>query len=309
MLVEHHADRALQEGLGFEQVVRGFGHLDRALVRLPDERPAEHVGVQGAHEYADAGERQAGRHRAPAGIEQHVARQARGPGAVDQPVDHRLDIQFLVSHRLDSIAPSHQRQARQHAGDLLGRARDQRMAREIHLEDVALDERGHRRLLVVAPPCPLPADSRRAGRCRGSARARRPAAAAARPSSRNSTSLPGLSWWLESMNRMSPSPSGGNGRDALNRGCEPFDGQASQTCARLRIDGGDARVEPAVGDRAGEEARRVAGADLDDAPRAQAAHHGVGGGGVEARKPVLVPARRGRRRRADGDEEGFHIPR
>jgi hypothetical protein len=76
---------------------------------------------------------------------------------------------------------------------------------------------------------------------------------------------------------------------------QPFHLQAADRGARPRIDRGDFRVEAAVGHRAGEEARRMPGAHLDDAPRARAAHHRVGGCGVEARKPVLVPARRRRR--------------
>jgi hypothetical protein len=39
----------------------------------------------------------------------------------------------------------------------------------------------------------------------------------------------------------------------------------------------------------------MAGADLDDPARPVLAHQHVGGGGVEAREPVLIPARLRRR--------------
>ena len=109
-----------------------------------------------------------------------------------------------------------------------------------------------------------------------------------------STSLPGFSWWLESMKRMSPGPKRRKGGDALDGRAHPFDGQGFDRRSRLRVDRRDARIELAVGDGARHEARRVAAANLDDAPRPCRAHHRVGGSGVEARKPVLVPARGGR---------------
>ena len=107
---------------------------------------------------------------------------------------------------------------------------------------------------------------------------------------RKSTSLPGFSWWLESMKRMSPGPSAGKAATRWT-GVRTHSMRGFDRRSRLRVDRRDARIELAVGDGARHEARRVAAANLDDAPRPCRAHHRVGGSGVEARKPVLVPAR------------------
>ena len=84
------------------------------------------------------------------------------------------------------------------------------------------------------------------------------------------------------------------GLSVLHAVLQPAQLQPFEAGARRGVDRGDARLEPGVGDGAREEARRVSRAYLDDALRLERAHHRVGGGGVEARKPVLVPARRGR---------------
>src|SRR5438067_5811415 len=61
---------------------------------------------------------------------------------------------------------------------------------------------------------------------------------------------------------------------------EPAHLQSLEARARLRIDRSNARIEPCVGCRAREKARRMSRADLDDAPRPERARHGVGGGAV-----------------------------
>src|SRR3954467_14297192 len=58
--------------------------------------------------------------------------------------------------------------------------------------------------------------------------------------------------------------------------------------AGSRIDGDDLGRQPAIRRRTGEEPRRVARSDLDDAPGLAAPNHGVGRGRVEPWEPVLV---------------------
>jgi len=55
--------------------------------------------------------------------------------------------------------------------------------------------------------------------------------------------------------------------DLLNGPLQKLNRQTIDARARLGIDRGDAGPESAVGDSAGQKARRMARADLDDAPR------------------------------------------
>jgi hypothetical protein len=98
----------------------------------------------------------------------------------------------------------------------------------------------------------------------------------------------------------------GKGRetDVRHRRPHGLDGQRFDRGARRRVDGGDAGGQSAVVPGAREEAGGVAGADLDDPGRPAATDGGIGDGGVEAREPVLVPARGRRRGDADGGEIG-----
>ena len=105
VLGKDDSNRAFQEFLGLQDVVGDFVDLDRVAVRLPDEAAAEHVGVQRADERRGAVQREAAGDQAVAELEQHVLRQPGGRRALDQPVDHRLNVQSFVSHRLDSTAP------------------------------------------------------------------------------------------------------------------------------------------------------------------------------------------------------------
>ncbi len=84
-------------------------------------------------------------------------------------------------------------------------------------------------------------------------------------------------------------------RRVLHDGLVPGDRQAAQRGARRRVDALERRRERPIGDRAGHEAGRVAGADLDDPSRPAARDHRVGDAGVERREPVLLEARRRRR--------------
>ncbi len=70
---------------------------------------------------------------------------------------------------------------------------------------------------------------------------------------------------------------------------EPGEGGAGRG-----IDGDDRRGEPAVPHRRRHEARRMAGADLDDPARRGIPENGVSRSRVEPRKPVLVEAGRPR---------------
>ncbi len=67
--------------------------------------------------------------------------------------------------------------------------------------------------------------------------------------------------------------------------------EPGQRGARRRVDASDLRIETAVGNRPRHEARRMARAHLDDPTRLELADERVGGGGIEAWKPVLVEPR------------------
>ncbi len=84
-------------------------------------------------------------------------------------------------------------------------------------------------------------------------------------------------------------------RRALHHRLDPAYGQAAQRRSRRRVDAQELAVQRLVRDGAGEKPGRVTRADLDDARRACPADHGVGGRGVETRKPLLIePRLRGR---------------
>ena len=67
--------------------------------------------------------------------------------------------------------------------------------------------------------------------------------------------------------------------------------QARQIRARLRVDGRDAGLQPAILHRACEKARGMAGSDFDKAFGRPAAQHRIGGRRIQAREPGLIPAR------------------
>ena len=74
-----------------------------------------------------------------------------------------------------------------------------------------------------------------------------------------------------------------------------LDRQPREVGARLRVDAGDRAGEAAVEHGLGDEPGRVARADLEHAPRPAGVDDGVEGGTVQAREPVLLPARPRRR--------------
>ena len=84
---------------------------------------------------------------------------------------------------------------------------------------------------------------------------------------RKSTSLPGISTWLELMNRKSPAASPAKGAvPQEGTGVAIIRAPVFAISARgAGIDGGELGCEAAIGDRLGEEAGRMAGAHLDDA--------------------------------------------
>ena len=59
-------------------------------------------------------------------------------------------------------------------------------------------------------------------------------------------------------------------------------------------------ARPASAMARGQEARRMAGADLDDRAGRSRPHDGIGGGGIEARKPALAASANPARSPADG---------
>ena len=106
--------------------------------------------------------------------------------------------------------------------------------------------------------------------------------------------------WLESTNSRSPGwnaamtcpPEFCSACCRVSRCHSTF--SASRSRARLRIDRDQLRLEPAIGDRARREPRRVAAADLHHPRRAVPADLRIQHRGIEAAEPVLVPARRRR---------------
>ena len=150
----------------------------------------------------------------------------------------------------------------------LGLAGREIVAREPDRPAAALQQAGDRDLLVVAAPGPGFGVGDRAGGCRGGARARPAAGAAARRFSRRSTSLPGMATWLESITRMSPGPSSSASERRPPRtgggGGHRQPPRSARGCGSMQV---TAQAKPAVGHRLGDEAGRVAGADLEHAPR------------------------------------------
>ena len=101
------------------------------------------------------------------------------------------------------------------------------------------------------------------------------------------------------MNRMSPSASAANGArpapcTVLRMSVAPVPSMSARGAGSIEVICGR---KPAVAGGARHEAGRMAGADLDDPGRLRLAHEDIERGGVEAGKPVLLPARLGRRRR------------
>ena len=137
VLGEDDADRALQEGLGFEQLVAAFGHLDRVAVGLPDEAAAEHVGVQRPDEHGRAVEREPpatpGGGRAPAARPAAAAPAARRRRASRSPAGGSV----LGQPQARFDRAGHERQAREHAAHLF-RWTDYGVAGEIDPEEARL---------------------------------------------------------------------------------------------------------------------------------------------------------------------------
>ncbi len=211
-------------------------------VRLPDEAAAEHVGVQRAHEHADPVERQPGGHGAPAGIAQHVLRQPRRAARLRSASRSPAGCSALGQPQARFDRAGQERQARKHAAHPLpGRLDGWKIRCETPRRRSASSPLPAR-CSAARPTAP---GSRRAGRCRGNARAPRPAAAGCTSFSRNSTSLPGFTWWLESMNRMSFSPSAANGPwcRVSTWVCSHSSSRPRIAGARLGVDRGDAGVE------------------------------------------------------------------
>ena len=70
-----------------------------------------------------------------------------------------------------------------------------------------------------------------------------------------------------------------------------LDRQPREIRARLRVDAGDGAGEASVEHGLGDEPGRVARADLEHATWAPGVDDGVEGGTVQAREPILLPAR------------------
>jgi hypothetical protein len=70
------------------------------------------------------------------------------------------------------------------------------------------------------------------------------------------------------------------------------DRQSRDVGARRGIDGRDHGRKLTIRDGPRDEARRMAGADLDDPGRPETAHQRIGHGGIQTWEPVLVEARR-----------------
>ncbi len=80
--------------------------------------------------------------------------------------------------------------------------------------------------------------------------------------------------------------------DVLQRRVQQIEpGEAVKQCTGSRVDGRQAAGKSAVPDGPRHEPGRMAGADLDDAGGRGTADRHIGGKGVEAGKPILIPPR------------------
>ena len=91
--------------LAADEIVRGLVDFHLGPFFAPEEAAAEHVGMQRANEYGDPRQRYSRPQHAAAELGQDFLRRAGSRRALVQPVNDRLDVQFLRSHRLDSRAP------------------------------------------------------------------------------------------------------------------------------------------------------------------------------------------------------------
>ena len=105
MALENQAHWALQVKRAVAEGVRRFHDLDRFAITDPDEGPPKHVGMERAHEHRHAVELELSLEKPPAKVQEHIGGRLGRRRAAVEPVDDRLDVQRLESHRLDSIAP------------------------------------------------------------------------------------------------------------------------------------------------------------------------------------------------------------
>ena len=103
--------RVIDPGDGALEIFRGEGEIGRRQIgpdlrpRLPDEAPPHQLGMQGAHEDADPGQRQPPFDQPPAELAQNCAGIHGRSRAVDQPAGHRprlglIHCRFLCINRL-----------------------------------------------------------------------------------------------------------------------------------------------------------------------------------------------------------------